>query len=304
VEVSDEAVPLFRYADDGGMAGGRRSTFLFEAATGELLGALPASAEELWGLPTLAAGGIAPATPPAATAGTTPTPHPTATPLDAGGTSKPLAAGQVPTAVVDTARELPLVEGAWWRYRSTYTYNGLFWERIERTIAVAESVLVATDTVRSTLAFDPPNGLGFLHEGTPHWYLMPGAVLGGSTAGLDRLDALRAVPTAVALERRTGRPGHAPRPDMYPFPLESGEHLPHGWRVIARHTLDTPAGTFPSCALLHADLAMRVQAGIWLCPGVGFTRAEIPVLGSAHGDNGLALHELIAYHIPPLSPAP
>jgi len=288
-------------------AGDRRHIWaVFDAATGASLGAVDLAptgpVAPLSAVPTLSADQMRPATRvPMPTTEAVIWDPATPTPLTEVSHQRVLKPGEVPQQVAATAARLPIVAGAWWRYRTTGLQDDVYWKSSETTVTVVESVQIAPDAVRSTVRVDPPEGkvgdVGFFSSYEPHYYLLPNALIGRvqSNPTLQELrDYAAQVARAPANPERVAQP---PAQDIFLSTWRTGDDPNYWWHLADLRGIDTPAGTFQDCAVFERIFGMRVTAAIWLCPGVGFVRAEIPVLGSMTS-NWIGVHELVEFHIP------
>lgn len=322
VEASDAWISLFEHdgldewiggkADEmasGGAREGERKRFVafFDAATGASLGTLPRDYEQLTllsAIPTLPADRLrpatrTPATPTQAVAGHVAPP----TPLAGTPPQGVLATGEVPPSVASLAAKFPIMSGAWWRYRSTTLQDLFYWQRTEATVVVVQSIQVSPDVVRSTTRLDPRGSpgflgsLGFFESQISHFYLLPAAMVG--RVQRDRsLDDVRGYLAQPTQHPPTQDPLlRAPAEDIFMLYWQVGERPNYWWHLVDIRAVTTPAGTFQDCAIFERIFSARVTAAIWLCPGVGFVRAEIPVLGSMYS-NWITAVELVDYHIP------
>ena len=300
---------------------------LFEGLSGELIGfmhqGIVDQEDQRLSFPTIETARLVAATAPTPTPSSTrhstshgtPTPLPIPNPRDVpvpwhpwhGPT--PLAEGEVPAAIMNTARTLPLVDGAWWRYRTSFLSNGAYWKRSERTIRVQRSERIAPDIVRSELSISPydAQSVSVFENTSPWWYLFTN----GAASRPERrdmpvttLDDARTFMAWLALEpSRRDLSIESPFQDVVQFPVKVGEQPVYRWEHIDFVDRDVLGTRIKNCAVYHMILSAAITAEHTLCPGVGLVRSETPFLGK-WWSGGLMVEELMDYHVPELVEIP
>lgn len=214
------------------------------------------------------------------TATSTSTPRPTPTepfPVDA--TSVPLGAGEVPQAVIGTARVLPWVAGGQWTYLATRVEDMVHW-----------STFTVTETVASAQRLSPTTMEVRLDYGEPGW--TPWA------AGMDLKNYLR--PDGFYSDRWWTGQNHPAV--VFRLPMAAGGRVDEFWYVDKVESVTVPAGHFEDCYVMIENAGARNLFAHWLCPGVGFVRHELPSCTS--DGSGYTVYELTNYNIPPIIPLP
>jgi len=221
----------------------------------------------------------------------------------------PLADGEVPAQIMDTARTFPIVAGAWWRYRTTQLSNDAYWHRSERTIRVVRSERIAPGIVRSEIAEEPirHGTVSAIDSSATWWYLFSTGVAGrpnrvGSRDAtlVDIREFMSQLPFIADGRVRVDEP---PLDDAIRIPLTLGDHAVYRWSLVQFGTRTEAGKTFEGCAMFHTILSAAITAEHSICPGVGIVRSEIPMLGK-YWFASIVVEELIDYHIPELIEIP
>lgn len=205
----------------------------------------------------------------------TPRPTPTA-PFAVDGTGVPLSSGEVPQAVVDTARVLPWVAGGRWAYRATRVEDMVHWSTFAETETVASAEQLSPATMEVRLDYGEPllapwaDGMGLTG------FLRPDGLYS------DRWLVGQDLPAAV-----------------FRMPLGTPTRVDDFWHIFKVGSVTAPAGHFENCHVLVESAGARNLSAHWLCPGVGFVRHELPYCGE--DGSTYTVYELVDYEIPPHS---
>jgi hypothetical protein len=278
---------------------------MFDATTGELVGAGPVTAQlrpaldDLARLGRRALPGATPLALPKATAtpiardstmGTMPS-----LPCDAG-ELRPLAIGEVPPGLIDAVRQYPLINGARWVYSVTGESDGVHWWRRVYTETVSAAWALGADAMLVEVTV--PSGADGPGQ-SPFTFVFPEGVvddLNGHSIAQARA-ALRqtAPPTTQAHEWPK-----TPIRGAIRLPLREPERVDY-WREMERvDRIAVPAGAYPACYLVRDVFNAGNSDAGWLCPGVGYARRDIPMCSSMYGS--YEVDELVRYYIPPIRP--
>jgi hypothetical protein len=231
------------------------------------------------------------------------TPHPTSS-LPAGSDpARALRVGEVPSALADVVSVVPLVPGAWWRYRITAVSNSVHWLQTTYTESIAAGTRLAPDlaAVRSRAETD-------LAIADPGWISPWGS---GGTASVRFLapdgvlhplgDIKPHTPIKEWLSLQpdwgAGAPIHSVR-----LPLRAGEVYNYWWRSDTAVDVSVPAGHFDNCTVTMEMFNAGNTTAHWLCPGVGYVRHEAPGCSSMH--SGYRVYELEDYFVPRMTLVP
>lgn len=210
-----------------------------------------------------------------------------------------LAPDAIPSALADTIRWLPYVDGARWTYECTQSLNLATWERGLKRVSIQGRWRLAKDAMLVQLRVEAPAEAIELFERAEWTIVIPGGSFPVATCreGATTLQQQRAVLRALDLPlvQSVANPWEslqlAARDGMdkqgHHWSLDGVKHpLPSRWR--------TPAGVFQGCKTLVSELMGNGRSH--LCPGVGW-------MGGTHfsmaGGLGLRRVEmLVDYDIP------
>jgi hypothetical protein len=282
---------------------------VFDAATGEqiteVLIADPETAESLARLAALGRERLRGATPLAtATTTETMTPVPASwhrqpTPPADLASLRPLEVGEVPAALVETVREVPLVKGAEWVYDHVTQGFGVYWTRdvVTRTIDAAWEIAPDAMLVRElhqSSAGDRP-----VHDPSwRYWFVYPEGITGDQ--GRATIAEARGT---LAAPQATFPWGNQPKVSLeqpLPIPLRAPDLRGASFQVVREALLEVPAGAFRSCFVTTQSEGGGSGSTNWVCRGVGTALYEAQrCFGTSGGTENM---ELLRYRIPEIRP--
>jgi hypothetical protein len=305
----------------------QRVVAMFDAATGKQIGAGPVFSREsyakIMGLAAVGRTQLAEATPlsiPTSTEPSTDTPPQsisTSTGLGAGtappadpslptqpagaGTPRPLARGEVPSALLDVVRDYPLVNGSQWVYRMVSHGNNVRWSRqtVTRTIDAAWMLSPEVMLLRQRQQASGGAQLPWYNEPTQYLYVFPEGI-SGNINGMSIESARAALATMAPPTKEPDGWPKLPIGDAIRFPLRAPERVDYTREMERQEPIAVAAGTFPSCFVVRDILNAGNSSAKWLCRDVGFVREEYPGCSTMHG--GHTTLELLRYSIPTFRP--
>lgn len=208
-----------------------------------------------------------------------------------------LGPGRVPAALLDTARDWPFVEGAWWTFRVLHSHgNTPTASRIE-TIEVANSWM------------DGPESMLFQLTQSPHYSFESFPRL--SPLGVDRClhesieEGMRLAAMPLFAGGREDTCFRGPRgipaalfEKLWDPDATVCEEFGGFGRVCGNVAVETALGSHTGCYFVQDELS-SVWSAWWHCPGIGLVRYQF--IGR---ESGTLTWDLVDYAIPPLVPVP
>lgn len=212
----------------------------------------------------------------------------------------PLGVGEVPAALLETAREIPWVKGATWRFRHVGVANERVFRSGEVVLQVEEAWRLAPDVMGVRMSI--PHSM--LHSALGDvLYMLPGGVV-------SRAEHPGPPFTAADLDEMRGsglEPGSSGRGCDWTVPslrlpwldtLRSGCDMRFRWTG----TVHVPAGQFDGCLGRFHRMTAGGGPVVWYCPDVGIVRKVFR--GIVGGQAILDVLDLVDYEIPPQVPVP